>query len=709
MDLIATPAQIGRLARGRVAAQEPAENRRPRVRWVPLFVFALLGLYAVLSWTASLNKGQSFDEGLQLAVGYNIWLNDDFRMEGANGDFVKRWATLPYLITNPNFPTKTDPFWKQGGAYEVAHRFFFQLGNMPELLLAQSRAMVVLLGVATGLIVYIWARQLFGFAGGFISLCLFVFSPHMLAFGGVVSTDMSITFALLAATACIWRLLHKITIGWLFTSLATFGLLVLAKPSALVILPITVALVALKLIVNRAMQIEWRNQRWILRGRSPQAAVILVMVCMHAAAGVGAIWSHYSFRYRASAESDPSIKIYSADYRDGMAAPLRSALHWLRENHWLPEGFHRGVHHLASTDDETVSFLNGKWTIGGQRYFFPYAIWAKTSLTLVVLLIASGGVLAIYFPFHRKIRPDAKVTKRVRSAIYSVAPLIALITCYLGVALFEELNIGHRHVLPIYPAIHILTGAIGLLWVARASLWKRVFITIVVCGSAAESFGIRPDYLAYFGPQVGGPDNGFKHLVDSSIDWGMDLPALNNLLAQHNSTRDPVFLAYFGTDSPRYHGINAHRLPGFFDRRPVSTYPLEPGYYAISATLLQSLYTGAVGPWSKAYEARYKASLSIMTDLDLAMKGNHRSEALQAIQSHADDWAREIHVYDALRFGRLCAWLRNSREPDFRAGYSILVWKLTREDIRAALLGPPAELTNDPLPARQYGRFAQVR
>ena len=54
-------------------------------------------------------------------------------------------------------------------------------------------------------------------------------------------------------------------------------------------------------------------------------------------------------------------------------------------------------------------------------------------------------------------------------------------------------------------------------------------------------------------------------------------------------------------------------------------------------------------------------------------------------------WLRKIQLYDALRFGRLCAWLRQ-REPGDRIGGSLLVYELSDDDVRAALFGPPAEL-----------------
>ena len=60
-------------------------------------VAALLAAYVIMALAASWQKGMSFDEGEQIAVGYNIWQRHDFRMEAANGDLVKRWATLPLL------------------------------------------------------------------------------------------------------------------------------------------------------------------------------------------------------------------------------------------------------------------------------------------------------------------------------------------------------------------------------------------------------------------------------------------------------------------------------------------------------------------------------------------------------------------------------------------------------------------------------------
>ena len=693
---IATPAAA-------VAAPPPPPPAlaRRRPRWLGLAAFALLAVYGWLAWTASLHKGQSFDEGLQLAVGYNLWINGDYRMEGANGDFVKRWATLPFLLTRPAFVDRDDRFWKLGAPYELAHRFFFQLGNRPESLLQQGRAMIVLLGIATGLLVFAWSRSLFGPAGALVSLGLFAFSPHMLAFGAIVSTDMSITLLLPAATWCVWRLLHALTWPRLLASLVVFGLLVLAKPSALVILPITAVLVAVRLAHGGPLLVGLGRERMVA-GRGAQAALFAGCVALHALAGLGAVWSHYGFRHAASPDAaDPSIQLHGLSYRDGVSEPLRRTLAWMHASRVVPEGFYHGVHQLAGNDDEIVSFLDGEWTVGGRADFFPYAIWVKTSPPLFTLLAASAAV--IFWIRRRDRRGTApRAAARPAPSWHALAPLFALIGCYLAIALTEDLNIGHRHILPIYPALHVLAGGVGLAALRLGRAARVGLLSAALAWPLAESLAARPDYLAYFGPQAGGTDEGYRRLVDSSLDWGMDLPALREWLDERQAPGSKVFLAYFGTDSPTHHGIAARRLPGFYDRRPVELYPLEPGCYAISATLLQSVYTAAVGPWSRAYEASYRRSLRNVQRFERSAASAKPGAVRRALET--DPWRREIIAYDALRFARLCAWLRHRRTPDARAGQSILIWNLGAAELREALYGAPVELTNDPMPARQYGR-----
>jgi hypothetical protein len=72
-----------------------------------------------------------------------------------------------------------------------------------------------------------------------------------------------------------------------------------------------------------------------------------------------------------------------------------------------------------------------------------------------------------------------------------------------------------------------------------------------------------PDYLAFFNAIGGGPARAYRRLVDSSLDWGQDLPGVRRYIDEHRLD-EPLYLSYFGTASPAYYGILA---------RPLRSYP----------------------------------------------------------------------------------------------------------------------------------------
>lgn len=659
---------------------------------------ALLALYAVLAFSASQTKGVSFDEALQLAVGYNLWLNDDYRIEGANGDLIKRWATLPFLVTKPAFPSGDSAAWRNGSGYELGREFLFEQGNNPRALLNQGRAMNVALGVATGLLVFCAARHMFGDGGGLLALGFFAFSPSMLALGGIVSTDMSITLTLFAATLAVWRVLHRITIGNVLMSLGAVMLLVLAKPTALLILPVTAVMVVAKLAVGEASTLRWNRREHEIKGRTQQGALFAALALMHVVAGWVAIWAHYGFRYAASpSPGDPGLGFYEHMTADQVPVRLLGILAWIEQTRVLPEGFWRGIDYLLRSDDGLGAFMNGEWKLqGGWWTFFPYAIWVKTPPALLLTLAAAPVAWCLA---RRRAAPDAP-------RLYAATPHFALIGCYLAIAITEDINIGHRHVLPIYPSLYVLAGTVIFAW--RWSRACRFAVIVPVAWLVIESCAVRPHYLAYFGPQAGGPENGYRRLVDSSLDWGMDLPGLKAWLETHDpGQKERLFLSYFGTDRPDHYGIRSTRLPSFMPRRNFRRYALAPGYYAISASMLQAVHTAAFGPWNQEYESLYRRYLdrAILFD-QLSNESDGERKLLQL--ATAREWAADYDRYDQLRLARLCAWLRQRGEPPHRVGHTLFIWKLSFEDLQQALFGPPPELANAPAQLRRYRVFKDL-
>ena len=282
----------------------------------------------------------------------------------------------------------------------------------------------------------------------------------------------------------------------------------------------------------------------------------------------------------------------------------------------------------------------------------------------------------------------------------------------MGFALTTHLNIGHRHLLPIYPALCILAGGAaywfqpllerGAAKDAQSGRERRkqrskarssanaspalvaagVATAVLLAWHAGESLTIRPNYLAYFNELVGGPAQGYKHLADSSLDWGQDLPALKQWLDREGlqpSGATNVYLSYFGTARPEYYGIQATMLPGFIDRRPPQPpAPLGAGVYCISATVLDVIGTMFYKP---EYESNYQAGLQNLTVFERASESD-RAALVQ--QMGAEYWQQLFVQVDQMRMGRLAAALRQ-RQPDAMIGYSILIYRLSDAEVRQAV------------------------
>lgn len=119
--------------------------------------------------------------------------------------------------------------------------------------------------------------------------------------------------------------------------------------------------------------------------------------------------------------------------------------------------------------------------------------------------------------------------------------------------------------------------------------------------------------------------------------------------------------------------------------------PLVGGVYCISASMLQSLYLYARGLWGSYYEEPYRA---VLADIERFSRTNGDPEArLRLVREKGQAfWTKRFKEYSQLRAARLMAYLRQ-REPDDQVGYSILIYRLSDQDIRNALYGPLAELS----------------
>jgi hypothetical protein len=249
---------------------------------------------------------------------------------------------------------------------------------------------------------------------------------------------------------------------------------------------------------------------------------------------------------------------------------------------------------------------------------------------------------------------------------------------------------------------------------------------------AVETAWRFPNYMAYFNGLVR-PGEGYRHLVDSSLDWGQELPAARRYIDEHPA-EGPFYLSYFGMGSPSYYGVRARLLYSFggaylrgtpdllMSRLPAdrveaeaarlqrerTTYDLmgvgqigdDPyavflrkagelrlgaGTYLISASMLQPVYyDGPRGPWNARYEAAYRQLEAAVEPL-LSPDPAARAEAFR--QADVGALGPLLDRFEQYRLAKLTAFLRR-RTPDSTLNYAILVYHLTEADVGRAFGEP---------------------
>lgn len=591
-------------------------------------------------------------------------------MQPENGNLPQRLAALPMTIAGIPLPPPTLESWNKADVWNYGRSTFYEQGISADQWLFLGRAMIALVSAATAMLVFFWSRALFGWRGGFLSLLLFVFCPAFLAHGALATSDVVMTFFFVAAVGAWWRHLEQPGPKWAVVSAVTLGVAFVAKFSA-VLLPPVLALIGIGWAIGEARRLGWR---------APIARLIRTTF-VHAGIAWVLIWLFYGFRYSAFA---PDLAT-GADFNNGwgwtltgIGAPAK-IIWWFKEWRLLPEAWLYGLAFVLQFSRARGAFMSGDYSVTGWVTFFPFAFVIKSTLPL--LLLVAGGSLAAGATARRKLTEGiSAVGIRLRPLL----PLAVLFCVYWATSLVSHLNIGHRHILPTYPVLFIAAG-----WLGQWLDVRRPIIATCIAGALVwhmgESFRVRPHYLAYFNQLIGGPRNGWHHLVDSSLDWGQDLSGLRNWL-DANARDQKVFLSYFGTGDPAYEGITATILPTLPEVGPARPwYLLTPGVYAISATMLQHVYSKIRGPWTLQLENEFQ-QLRLVEPTLMAYQNDPRQRAELLREIPEEKWTIAWKRYEQLRFARLCYYLR-VRSADAVIGYSIFVFRLDAAELQAAVGG----------------------
>jgi 4-amino-4-deoxy-L-arabinose transferase-like glycosyltransferase len=490
------------------------ESRFP-VRAAHLLPVILLLVYLAQCVWFLRTQSFTYDEPVHIAEGLEAWRHGRFEQYNDQPPLARLWCTLPLL----------------GQKWQVEVRQFPDSFSIPAIspdpvsMAWRARAMIVVLGILLGFLVWSAAKKFFSEAAANFALALFAFSPSLIAHFSLATTDGAATLLIFAAAWQLVRWRHHST--WKATLLlgGTLGLLLLAKFSTLAMFVLALGW----MLVLSSGNILFHPRKWNWRKTAAALAVAVLVV-----------WTGYFFHVARLTVRDGTLTAAFPNWHQAIVKPVHSRLNYsllIPAGEYI-EGLREVVRHNGH--GQAAFFLGHVSPTGGWKLYYPVTILLKWPPLVLIL-----GITGLLLASARKIRLPAD--------LWIMASFPAL---YFALAIFARFNIGERHVLPVYPFVLLFAAAV---WQATRPRPAAAALLILLAGlNAADALRYAPDSLSYFNILVPSSQS-YRFLTDSNLDWGQGLLALRNYEAQHS--QEPIWLAYFGSVDPRVYGIQALRLP----------------------------------------------------------------------------------------------------------------------------------------------------
>jgi hypothetical protein len=531
-------------------------------RWVrALCVGALLCVLALQLVHVANATSSSWDEAHHLFDGYTIWKLDDYRLNPEVPPLIKLTAALPLLHMQLKVPPnqgRSNPT----EAFLDGKEFVF--GNGGDRVLFPARMACAGFALALGLLIYLAAEEMFGFVAGVFALALLVFDPNVLANGAMVTTDVGAACCFMAAMYSFYRYCRKP--GWVRLVVAgiALGLALSAKYTGIFLVPMLLLVVVMEGVVARDWRVLWRR--------------VGALVAMGLMAWV-VVWSFYGFRYKAAPEGkelNPALAPYLAQMHDQRDARMLRVMAKVRV---LPEGYLWGLENTKEIEFDDPSYFWGKVYRHGNWEYFPVAFLIKSTLALLILL----GLVPLAWRWGLR--------GHAREMVFLLVPVVV----YFLISMSSDMDIGVRHLLPVYPFLYVLVGAAAMVLVDRDWRWSYL-LGALLCWQLVTSVSVAPAYMAYGNEIWGGPAKVDRYLGDANTDWGQQLKAVKAYLDERHITN--CWFAYFpdGSIDPEDYGVHCKRLPTtdllYWLDVPVTTPPVISGTVLISAGDLEGIEFG---------------------------------------------------------------------------------------------------------------------
>ena len=518
-----------------------------------LFIMFLSGFFSYQGDSATM------DELSHIPAGYSYVSQKDFRINPEHPPLIKSLAGLPLLFLNLNFPSDSWAWNNEVNAqWNFGYDFLYASGNNVEQILFWARLPMLFLLVFLGWFIFYWTKKEFGKNIALFVLTLFSFSPTFLAHGRLVTTDIGAVLGFILGFYFWLKFLRNPSKTNVIATGFVFGICMLFKFSLALLIPSFAIITLTYALLNKKNLLKYILLS-ILIGVIGTMFVILPVYQIHV------------LNYPPEKQLSDTMTLFPVSgipkkiitFMAGNPATRALAHYFL--------GLMMATHRTATGN--TVYFFN-RISNSGWWYYFPAVYLLKIPLAFHILTLLSLSLIT-------KTKKEERIKDWIKNHFTEFSMLVFL-AIYWGTSMVGILNLGIRHILPVFPFTYILVG-LGLSKIKemKKPAFRKTGICLIVLllgWYIFSSLNVYPHYLSYFNEIVSGTDNGYKYITDSNYDWGQDLKRLTMWVEENNIEK--IKIDYFGGGNVKYYlGNRSERLNAL--EGP------QKGWLAISANSLQ--------------------------------------------------------------------------------------------------------------------------